>query len=61
MIKYFVIYCSWFFLPVKQVRVDTYTFCLMLVLVILQIETSVVFVFHLRLHIVPGTTWIIYK
>ena len=33
--------------PVKQVRIDTYYFCLMLVLVIPQIETSVVFVFIL--------------
>ena len=34
-----------FSLSVKQVRIDTNYFCLMLVLVIPQIETSVVFVF----------------
>ena len=33
----------------------------MLVLVILQIETSTVFVFNLKLHIIPGVTRIIYK
>ena len=48
-------------LPVKQVRTETYYFCLMLVLVIPQIETSVVFVFNLRLQIVPGVTRIICK
>ena len=41
-------------LLVKQVRVDTFYYCLMLVLVISQIETPVVFVFNLRIHIVPG-------
>ena len=43
-----------FSLPVKQVRVDTFYYCLMLILVISQIETAVVFVFNLRIHIVPG-------
>ena len=36
-----------------QIRIDTYDFCLMLVLLIPQIETSVVFVFNLRLDIAP--------
>ena len=45
-----------FSLPVKQLRTDTYYFRLMLALVIPQIETSVVFVFNLRLHIVPDVT-----
>ena len=49
-------------LPVKQLRIDTYYFTfLMLVLVIPQIETSVIFVFSLRLHIVSGVTRIICK
>ena len=48
-------------LPVKQVRIDTYYFCLMLVLVIPQIESSVAFVFNLRLHFVPGFTRVICK
>ena len=43
-----------FSLPAKHVRIDTNYFCLMLVLVIPEIETSVAFVFNLRLHIVPG-------
>ena len=50
-----------FSLPVKQVRIDTYYFCLMLVLVIPQIETSFVFVFNLRLHIAPDVTRIVCK
>ena len=37
----------------NQVRIDTYYFRLIFVLVIPQIETSIVFVIHLRLHIVP--------
>ena len=41
-----------FSLLVKQVRINTYNFCLMLVLVIPQIETSV-FVFNMRLRVVP--------
>ena len=45
--------------PVKKVRTNTYYFCLMLVLAITQIETSIVFVFNLRLHIVPSDTRII--
>ena len=48
-------------LPVKQVRIDTYCFRLLLILVILQIETSVVFLFNLRLHIVSDVTKIICK
>ena len=44
----------------KYLRFDTYYFRLMLVLVIPQIETSV-FVFNLRLHIVPDVTRIISK
>ena len=40
-------------LPVKQIRIDTYNFYLMLVLVITQIETLVVFVCNLRLYITP--------
>ena len=47
--------------PVKKVRTNTYYFCLMLVLAITQIETSIVFVFNLRLHIVPSDTRIICK
>ena len=43
-----------FSLPVKQARIDTYYICLILVLVIPQIETSVAFVFDLRLHFVSG-------
>ena len=45
-------------LPVKQVRIDTYHFCLMLVLVIPQTETSVILDFNLRLHIVPSVATI---
>ena len=48
-----------FSLPVKQVRIDTYYSRLMLVFVIPQIETYVVFVFNLRLHIVADVTRII--
>ena len=48
-----------FSLPVKQVRIDTYYFCLMLALVIPQIETLVAFVLSLRLHIVSGVSRII--
>ena len=44
----------------EQVRIDAYYFLLMLVLVIPQIET-LVFVFDLRLHIVPDVTTIICK
>ena len=43
-------------LPVKQATIDTYFFCLMLVFVIPQIETLLVFAFNLRLHIVLGVT-----
>ena len=50
-----------FSLPVKQVRIDTYYFCLMLALVIPQIETLVAFVLSLRLHIVSGVSRIIWK
>ena len=50
-----------FSLPVKQVRIDTYYFCLILVVVIPQIETSIVFVSNLKLHIVPGVSGIICK
>ena len=50
-----------FSLPVKQVTVDTFYYCLMLVLVISQIETAVVFVFNLRIHIVPGVNRITCK
>ena len=38
---------------INQVRIDTYYFRLIFVLVIPQIETSIIFVIHLRLHIVP--------
>ena len=45
-----------FFLSaVKQVRIDTYCFRLILALVISQVE-YLVFVFDLRLHIVPDVT-----
>ena len=37
-----------FSLPVKQIRIDTYNFCLILVLLITQIETSVVFVCNFK-------------
>ena len=50
-----------FSLPLKQVRIDTYFFRLMLVLVIPQIETLVIFAFNMRLHIVPDVTSIICK
>ena len=49
-----------FSLPVKQVRIDTYYFRLMLVLVIPQIEISVIFYFTLRLHFVLDVTRISY-
>ena len=49
-----------FSLPVKQVRFDNYYFRLMLVLVIPPIETWV-FVFNLKVHIVPDVTRIINK
>ena len=49
-----------FFFPENKLRIDTYYFRLMLVLVIPQIETSVV-IFDLRLHIVPDVTRIICK
>ena len=55
---YFVMIIHDFFLSVKQLRFDTYYFCLMLVLVIPQIETSVFF-FNLRLYIIPDVTRII--
>ena len=48
-----------FSVPVKQARINTYYFRLMLALLIPQIETSVAFVFNLRLHIVPDVTRII--
>ena len=35
--------------PVNQVRIDGYYFCLMLMLVTLQLKTSVLFVFNLKL------------
>ena len=38
-------------LSVKYMKIDAYRFCLMLVLLIPQIEISVLFVFKLRLHI----------
>ena len=38
-------------LSVKYVKIDAHCFCLMLVLLIPQIEISVLFVFNLRLHI----------
>ena len=41
-------------LPVKQIRIATYHFCVVLVLVVLQIEILQLFVCNLRLHIVPG-------
>ena len=50
-----------FSLPVKQVKIVTYYFRSMLVFVIPQIETSVVFVFNLMFHIVPDVTRIIWK
>ena len=50
-----------FFLPVNQKRINTYYFCLMLVLVIPKIETSVAFYFNLILDIVPCVTRIICK
>ena len=59
--KTFVMIVYEFSLPVKQARIDTYYFRLMLVLVIPQIETLVVFVFGLRLHIVSDVTRIICK
>ena len=49
-----------FSLPVKQVRIDTNYFRLMLVFVIPQSETSV-FVFNLRLNFVPDVTRVICK
>ena len=45
-----------FSLPVKQVRTATYYFRLMFILVIPQIETSIVFIFNLRFHIAPDVT-----
>ena len=46
---YFVMIVHVFSLPVKLVRIDTYYFQLMSVLVILQVVTSVVFAFNLSL------------
>ena len=46
---YFVMTVHVFSLPVKLVRIDTYYFQLMSVLVILQVVTSVVFAFNLSL------------
>ena len=48
-----------FSLPVKQVRINTYYFYLMVALVISPIETLVAFVLNLRLYIVPGVSTII--
>ena len=42
--------------PVNQVRVDSYYFCLMLISVIPQIETLVLFLFNLGVYIIPGVT-----
>ena len=47
-------------LPVKQVKIDSYYFCLMLVLVISKIEISVLYVFILRVQIIPCVTEIIF-
>ena len=51
---FFLIIVHDFSLPAKQGKIHTNYFCLMLVLTIPQIETEVVFVFNLRLHIVLG-------
>ena len=48
-----------FSLPVKKVRFDTYYFRLILVLIIPQTETSV-FIFNMRLDVVPDVTRIIH-
>ena len=56
---YFVRIIHDLFLPITQVKLDIYYFRLLLVLVIPQIET--IFVFNLRLHIVPDVTKIICK
>ena len=48
------------FVSVKQVRIASYCFCLMLVLVIPQFEASVLFIFHLRIHIIPSVTRIVF-
>ena len=43
-------------LPINQVRTENYGFCLMLVLVSPQNDTSVLFVFNLKLHIILDAT-----
>ena len=47
-------------LPIKQVRTDSYYVRLMLVLVLPQAYTSVLFVLSLRSHIIPGVTRIFF-
>ena len=43
-------------LPINQVRTENYRFGLMLVLVSPQNDTSVLFVFNLKLHIILDAT-----
>ena len=59
-INFFIMILHDFSLPVKHVKIDTYI-CLMLVLVIPQIETSAVFFFNLGLHVAPDVARIIPK
>ena len=47
-------------LAIKLVKIDSYEFCLMLALAVTQFETSVLFVFNLRFHIIPGVIMIIF-
>ena len=49
-----------FSVPGKQVKVDSYNICLVLVLLIPQTEASVLFIFNLRVHVIPGITRIIF-
>ena len=45
---------------VNQVRIISYYISLMLLLVFPQIKTSVLFVFNLRVNIIPGDTRIFF-
>ena len=58
---YFLMIVHNFSFPVKRAIIYTHHFCLMLVLVISQIKTSIVFVFNLKLFIFSGVTRIICK
>ena len=50
-----------FTIPVRKVKIDISYSCLILVLVIPQIGTSVTFLFNFKLRVVPGGTMMISK